>query len=114
MVEFILKAIGSGWLTVAFFFALLFRSKSRKRGSGSIFSELNKEQEDRFVRFFVAALFFDSLRAPIVGVLVRRFLYWLPATAVDKSTPVSRHEVEPVVNLADRHMAHARPATCAA
>lgn len=107
MVEFIVKVIGSGWLTVAFFFALVFRRKSRKRGSNSIFAELNREQEERFVRFFVAALYFDSLRAPIFGVLVRRFLYWLPATAADKTTPVSRHEVEPVVNLADRHMAHA-------
>lgn len=103
LVETVALHVGDGRLTRSFLINILFWRKRRPDAHlTAVLTALNGEQEKQFLHFLVAALFFDSLTAPISGMLLRKLIYWLAATAKDRSAPVSRSQVEPVMSAAGR------------
>lgn len=103
LVEVVVDHAGDGRLTRSFLGSLIFRRRRRPDADlSAAMSSLNAEQENQFLHFLVAALFFDSLTSPILGAVLRRIMYWLAATANDRSAPVSRVQVEPVMSAAGR------------
>ena len=103
LVEALVCHAGDGRLT-RFFLASVVLRRGRKadhRVSAAIGS-LHPDQEKQFLHFLVAVLFFDSLTTPVTGAILRRVVYWLAATAKDRSAPVSRVQVEPAMSAAGR------------
>lgn len=105
LVEFIVTHVGDGALTRKFLVTVLLRRGNRGAQGSEMtdaLSSMNEGQGEQFSRLLVSALFYDSLRAPIAGAVLRRVIYWLAPTATDKTAPVNRHEVAPVLTAAGK------------
>lgn len=101
-VEFTLNKAGSGTMTRILLAAIFSPWRSRTDDANNLFVKLSREQEQQLYRFIVAAMFYDSFRTIFSGSLLRRILYWMAATAADKTVPVSRAQVQPMFSAADR------------
>lgn len=106
MVEFVVTHVGDGALTRTFLLTVLLRGggnqSPRDSEMNTAVASMNEGQSEQFARLLVSALFYDSLRAPVSGAILRRVIYWLAPTATDKSAPVNKHEVAPVVTAAGK------------
>lgn len=105
LVEFVVTHVGDGALTRKFLITVLLRRGNRSAQDAEMtnaLSSMNEGQSEQFSRLLVSALFYDSLRAPVAGAVLRRVIYWLAPTATDKSVPVNRHEVAPVLAAAGK------------
>lgn len=104
-VEFIIKKTGSGAMTRMFLGALVLPralQSSEDSELSRLLAAASQEQEQNLYRLMVAAMLYDSLRTAFSGVLLRRVIYWMSAAATDKTVPVSRAQVQPMVSSADR------------
>lgn len=107
LVEMILKRAGNGWMTRSFLFFLVVRPKPHKSAAGGFdaaFKAMTDGQRHHFLRFTIDALLFDSLRAGLIGVILRRILYWLANTAQNEKEPIALSQVEPIARMADRKL----------
>lgn len=104
-VEFTANRVGDGELTRTFLRSVLLKQRANKAvrdDAAELFSSLNREQEQQFFRFMVAAMFYDSLRTGVSGALLRRLLYWMAGTTADRTAPVNQSQVQPMVYAADK------------
>lgn len=104
-VEFLALNVGNGSLTRSLLVSIIFRKTGRSKSNPEMdeaMQSLNGEQRIQFYRTIVSAVFYDSLRTPLFGSILRRILYWLAATAEDKSAQISRYEIDPAVAAAGR------------
>ena len=103
LVEALVRHAGDGRLTRSFLMTVLLRRPRRTDADMSTaIGSLNPDQEKQFLHLLVTVVFYDSLTTPIAGVALRRVVYWLAATAEDRSAPVSRGQVEPAMAAAGR------------
>jgi len=103
-IEWTLGRIGDGSLTRTFLRSLLLRKRASEETDQEFaahFSALSKEQEQQFLRFMIASMFYDSLRTSVSGSVLRRLLYWLASTVGDRQAPVSQPQVKPIMRAAE-------------
>lgn len=106
LVEFLIMHVGTGKLTRNFAFSLFKRVKARQPDAihAAIYG-MEDGQHTHFLRLMMLALLYDSLRAGIVGAVMRRFVvYWLNATMVDRKSVVSDAQAEPIIRAAERQL----------
>lgn len=110
IVETLLKYVGSGMLTRAAIFVMLRKPNPNR---SPLHLSIEGGQATQFSRFVVSALLFDSYHTKISGIIIRRWLYWLPPSVADKRAVVTAPQISPVVEAADRVWHRTHPGQCA-
>lgn len=88
-----------------------FLRNSRKRSGGSanappLWREMTESQRLLFSKVVTTAIFYDCLRAPVLGLLVRRVVFpWLSSVVNGDAKPPVTHGVQEIVTSSRRAIA---------